>query len=449
MSLINDMLQDLDVDQGKSKPTSIGSQSVVSSSPIRFKSFLLPTMAILAIAYFLIVEFNVFGVMPERQQLHEVPKPIAMNPKWLAVASDDGKQSTTSIDTSSALTVKSIPIESAITVDVVMPAVSEPSVVTHSEANAVAAEKVNNHAIDILLGEGRLALQEDRLMTPESRSAFQLFHSVLLLDAENTSAKQGLKAVHARYLELAHAAEQRGQDTLNRHYLQRANQISPVGETLRSHTLKRSEPSYVPREARTAGSMDISETAKPNDGYLAGRIRTNYQTSLKDQLIKEVTLGHPMPLATVALADHLARANDIDSLTQFSMALFNINSNSQPYVAAQAAIVAGDLDKVKGLLAGLNSSDKIFIPSLRLLSAICQKQQDFTCAIKGYQQLVNSSEAQASDWLGFAVSLDNVGNSQGALQAYRKIENAGHSDPRVVRYIRQRIGELSNYTYGR
>ncbi len=71
------------------------------------------------------------------------------------------------------------------------------------------------------------ALEDDRLLTPESDNAFERYQAVLYLDPENERARTGLQAIVLRYLDLARSAARRGALSQAREMLERAQLVDP------------------------------------------------------------------------------------------------------------------------------------------------------------------------------------------------------------------------------
>jgi len=75
-----------------------------------------------------------------------------------------------------------------------------------------------------LLSNAKIALSENRLMSPAGDNAFERYQRVLALDPGNETARQGLRNVADRYLSLADAAVGQGETEQARVYLGRARE---------------------------------------------------------------------------------------------------------------------------------------------------------------------------------------------------------------------------------
>ncbi len=78
-----------------------------------------------------------------------------------------------------------------------------------------------------LLNNAKLALSENRLMSPAGDNAFDRYRRVLELDPENRPARDGLRAVADRYLVLAEASSKGGDAPAARDFLVKARRADP------------------------------------------------------------------------------------------------------------------------------------------------------------------------------------------------------------------------------
>ncbi|MEZ4278553.1 MAG: serine/threonine-protein kinase [Myxococcota bacterium] len=75
-----------------------------------------------------------------------------------------------------------------------------------------------------MLQNAKLALGENRLMSPAGDNAYDRYRSVLRLEPGNAAAKSGLREIAARYVALANAAVDEGDTATAREHLRRARQ---------------------------------------------------------------------------------------------------------------------------------------------------------------------------------------------------------------------------------
>jgi hypothetical protein len=106
-----------------------------------------------------------------------------------------------------------------------------------------------------MLAEADYALSQDRLLTPIEDNAFDRFHSVLLMDPNNKSAKTGLQTIALRYIEMARNSIARGQYAQAQNHINNARGIDPQSPLLDETTayLRRERAAQPPVQAYKPG----------------------------------------------------------------------------------------------------------------------------------------------------------------------------------------------------
>lgn len=100
----------------------------------------------------------------------------------------------------------------------------EPEPVVVDQARLDDAELARRYVADILY-QGMRALAADRLMTPAEDSAYHYFSRALALDPDNQIAKDGMRDIAGRYLQLADLAGRQGQFGNAETFMRRAEQV--------------------------------------------------------------------------------------------------------------------------------------------------------------------------------------------------------------------------------
>ncbi len=93
-----------------------------------------------------------------------------------------------------------------------------------AEAAREDAERHRRYIADILY-DGMRALRADRLMTPADNSAYHYFSRVLALEPDNAVARDGMRDIALRYLQLADTASRQGQFDNAETFLRRAESV--------------------------------------------------------------------------------------------------------------------------------------------------------------------------------------------------------------------------------
>lgn len=93
-----------------------------------------------------------------------------------------------------------------------------------AEAAREDAERHRRYIADILY-DGMRALRADRLMTPAEDSAYHYFSRALAFEPDNTVARDGMREIALRYLQLADTASRQGQFDNAETFLRRAESV--------------------------------------------------------------------------------------------------------------------------------------------------------------------------------------------------------------------------------
>lgn len=109
-----------------------------------------------------------------------------------------------------------------------------------SPASVEVLRKSEREALSLpdLLYAGLQALDADRLLTPEETSAYSYFARALRLDSDNEIAREGMRAIVARYLQLAREAIGNGSFDAAELMIDRAGVVDPAAAEI---TLVRAE----------------------------------------------------------------------------------------------------------------------------------------------------------------------------------------------------------------
>lgn len=483
MSLINDMLKDIDRDQSSGEPPI--PNGLVEKKPEKstgVRRFLLPGVALTAVAYALLIEWNLLGIMPYKKSAPmEIPQPIALNSKWLkptetptAIGIEQPAAVATQMDTTSVAnpqnstaiqdTSTELRSDSLAVTDLTKAVAEEVGTKKSDTANAVVAEAdttkqfvpeqasesqqavINQPqpvAIQRLLDAATRALMENRLTTPAGDNAFQLYKSVLVIDPDNAAAHSGIEAIRQRYLHWLDKALAENKTTAAQMYWQKARSVGVDVPTLSSYeTALHSSPQKADAAPTlvTLSEATITPAIIPNDEELAERLRRDGLRREQDalRLIKQM----PNALqSSVALADLYVDRRAVADLRRLAELLKN--QPAQNYVMAQLMVLDGKEQAALGALTASEFSGDAEQQRMRLLAGLRQKGGEHDAAMKLYATLVTAAPDNVSDWLGLAVSADKSKLIGTALNAYEKVLLLRHPDQRVMQYARQRQQDLS------
>lgn len=456
MSLINDMLKDLDRDQpGSEPPLPAGLVARKRETSAGLRRYLLPGVALLAIVYALLIEWNVLGIMPDKTSAAaEIPQPIAINSKWLT-------QPVPVIDTPerAPTPVESVvPAEEQATVAEGYAAAAEEHA---TDAVTPPAEESHADAVQQLLAAAAQALAANRLTTPVGDNAYQLYSSVLVIDPTNLAAHSGIESIRQRYLQWLDEALREQRTAAARLFWQKAKSVGvdtaalealagdtflldavtdEAGALASYQTADTQTGENSPATSTPHAAAKITPAKMPNDDYVAERLRREGWRGEQDAL-RLLARVPGAPQTVVALTDLYVERRSLTDLRRLADTL-----TDQPvgaYVLAQLLVLDGQEQRALDVLAGAELSGFAEQQRVRLLAGLRQKAGDYAAAMELYAALVSASPDTVGDWLGLAVSADKAKLTGTALNAYEKVLLLGHPDQRVMQYARQRRQDLS------
>lgn len=107
---------------------------------------------------------------------------------------------------------------------------------------------------------------------------------------------------------------------------------------------------------------------------------------------------------------------------------------------ARVYAVTGKFNRAYQVLSVLDNS--LNSEYQQALANMASQSQQFKAAIKAYQKLLALYPEQGKWWLGLAIALDSDSQYQQANLAYRKALKSGHISESSVAFVKQRIVEL-------
>lgn len=507
MSLINDMLRDLD---GYTEASSDKQSLQIDLTPEKKKTSVakrlwLPALAIVTVLYAVIFEWNGLGLFPEQKTTPvEIPAPIALNSKWLNVPAEnpaspsrEGKVVLASVEEkspdnnfSASDNNAAASISATHDSDSAAQAIQQPSGIQleKTDEKFSEGESASNIAVrksvERLLIAADSALTEDRLTSPAGNNAYQYFKSALLLDSENANALQGISSIQERYLSWLKRALAEQRYPAARLYMERARAVGVPEHTLAAYAknlaAESASTTLVPAENNTdavVGSVERAVSVGNSTKEMAGNTTNikNYSGDMSDDASDKssmITLavnsdvemaanlrargwrsepetlgwlaGAPeIEQTAVTLADFYAAQSRLAKLQTLAGVLTQRAHPASAYAAAQAAILSGNERNAVDRLAAVEFFGMAEERRLRLLAGMQQKIGDSNTAMELYSRLIRMAPGNVTDWLGLAVSADSSGHKNTALNAYEKVLQLRHPDSRVMQFARQRLQDLS------
>ncbi len=426
MSLLNDMLKDLDEVKQRSGKTQVNHGEKRTLEKSRKTGWVFPAVALLALGYFLIVEWNVLGVMPEPAKDVSPDTSKAAN-EWSTrlnarLAEEKAKQAR----------------ESKQSVSAVLDTNEETLTETTAELDAQ-----NSYVNDLqsYLKRASTLMSEGSFELENARRAFGLFRSALALDANNTLALQGVENIKNAVIDRLHVLEREKntsalEETLN---LARAVNVSKDNLdmfTASVNTLK------APTSTQPAPASQLIRASKEiKDQELAAKISRFGPEDYQAQVFDRLKDGKPTANSVIVLAKQYFANENVNKLKALERVLSS-NLPLQKFVKAHRYGIEQGVERSVVLLEAINLPFELEHERVRQLAGFYQALKQHKNANFLYRQLTASHFSTVDDWLGLAVTYEAQGQSRYALIAYQKVRKIGHYDENISRYVQSRLRAL-------
>ncbi|ROQ20656.1 hypothetical protein EDC38_1269 [Marinimicrobium koreense] len=450
MSLMNDMLRDLDR-RGGTSPNPAG-PSTHRTQPMQSRYFVgaglavLVALVIAALVFWSLVGAGGEGSAPMTEQ--PVPAIDSAPVAESTVAEPEPRMPATR------------EVEAAL---------SQP--VTQKPVEAIPDESQDSdfsEDIQVLLDKARQARDRDRLTRPAGDNAYEYYQQVLALSADHPVALAGLAAIAQRYRELAEAAMDREALDAAQQFLRRARSVDPQLsgmqnsearlETLRNRSQSEgTEPET--EKAADASSLNVQLDLASEDRRRAQQARQWWSRDQRSRArhFLEQTLAQwpedrvPPTVSTVALVEfYLQEGNDsqAEQLLNESRAL---SDDEHSRLGAELWSLRGDNARALALLENSAEHAEGNEPYRALWARLNYEQGRHEQAANHYRQLLSDFGAQPAYWLGLGLAEDARQQAAAALQAFEQALASGAYDGResIRRYLEGRVGVLVRRTENR
>lgn len=297
------------------------------------------------------------------------------------------------------------------------------------------------------------ALERDRLLTPAHDNAVFYYQSMLALDQSNAAAKDGLRAVAERYIELYERLQARGDDIAAADMLANAERVLPGSTALLATPAAGRSP------GRIASPENVSVNAAPDPEPVSAV--TLSAASQRSQLLNQVISLNQRGQysAVVALLEPEAANGSTDAALMSAL--------------HAAYLATGDIDRAKTLsqrpglpdhvaslmraqLAVTNNDYVAAISELEQTPPAPSENPEYFTLLAGlyyetgrhqdsqflYRELLKQDTRNGRWWLGYAVASDALNHTdtlmayQGALKYLVRTDSARQ-------YAEQRVSQLS------
>lgn len=340
--------------------------------------------------------------------------------------------------------------------------------------------------IAALLADAENAFSRDHLTTPREDNAHDRYRAVLVLDPENSAARDGLERIQRRYLIFLKQAINEGETArmqvlekkallagLPAEELERFKQsllsgsAAPVGAPSPmpvATTATAPAPAAPAPQASTPTASSSSQPAvpptrpeaSPTTGVTAGfgqedrktaedaRRRLSTGDSAGAQvLLENFVRQHPQSQeAAHALLDLYLDSNRDAAAAALLERSIQLPADLRMFLAAQLDIRA---DRYRDALLKLQSQEPAperAAAYFALRAGVHYKLEDYSAAARAYRGLIAFDGQNPSYWLGLAVALD-AAREEGALEAYERVQQLAEAGATYAAYVQERINALS------
>lgn len=471
MSLINDMLQDLDSRKHLQNTDSVSDAEIADAEITVAPNDSAAPRAVWIFLGLLLAAFIGFWLVQPLVTGFGFAKPTPPQELVDSVTEKDEDTATT-IATTTAI---KIPVEPPVA------AVDTAQVIntenTHESINnipveviaenivAVAADK-HQAQIEKFLSAAEVALNNNRLSLPRGQSAYDLYRRVIAIDANNAQALDGLQKVKTRYAGLI-------EDALAATEFKRAkqlvNRVENLSLTFRSFQLEnyrnRIQEQLLAAQSASAEPSETTSVAVDNqnnaDTYLAiNKTLVSRELALARETQQLFALGRGTEAA--AQLEHFISDNATANLsrillfdfyldqTQLSRArkvmepVHAMDAATLAYMQARLAMMSSGAGSAIALLEKQKPEENIAEIYNTLLAGLYQKEKSHGKAAALYASLIELNPSSVTYWLGMGISRDALGEHQPALNAYNVVLAHKNLDEKVRNFVKTRIQALSS-----
>lgn len=436
MSLLNDMLQDLDGDKKNIAPDS-EPQAVKPKSKV--KSLLLPAIAIVAVVAWLVIELDVLGLFPKKAPA-ALPEDYTLNSNWsdrLKAQKAEQEEAPASVD------VANKPAE----------AQTQPqSKADQVDSKNFTSQNTNNlqesaAAVAQLLAHAQERFERGQLLHPKNDNAYQLYSNVLILSPGNQVAIDGINAIrdYAKVTleDTAKAGDARALESA----IAQAELAELSTEVIDAYQ-KRLERMQVASSTKTVKTTEskkevVEKSAKQTDIELANHIKSGELLAHEQRALSVLTHSKEYQRTALALVKAYFQMGDVQKLGFIQATLEARSQSISNYSGAHKHTLLGEYEKAIELLVPISLPSGFDVERMRMLAALYQMNNNWSSAEAIYANLSASPQATVDDWLGLAVANQNLGNEQKARLAFERVVYLGHEDPNIINYAKTRVKKLA------
>ena len=346
--------------------------------------------------------------------------------------------------------------------NVILPTITEATFAKSEQSELAAnalhlpiAEKLidpQRQIIEELLESGARALLMDRLTSPAHDNAYDYFTRVLKLEPDNQTANSGLQQIGERYLVLMNSAYAQGDRNKAERLRRKAIAVgASVAEAAPASAPGTGEESIltlgaVTTSPATASSASLQKSFASRDRETVGRA----EELLKEQgrqaavnLLQQFVAQYPHSIeASARLAQMYLDGADLNRAEELLASLGHLPAQQYAYLHSQLFTArkqyATALSQLQQYRPGLSEHPRYYA----LEAALLHKAKRYHESADAYKQLLALDADNGAYWLGLAAALD-ASASPGALEAFRQAKHYAQQGAGYLSYVSSRINDLS------
>lgn len=337
--------------------------------------------------------------------------------------------------------------------------------------------------ISELLAAASKAFALDRLLSPAEDNACDRYREILLLEPNHPQAINGLESAANRYINLALDYAAQGNTLRAKVLLRRAEAVMPESTVVRNNieqarerllAIKKqddvrlqplqAEGSPVSAQLEDEGAAQqekdsVKVAAPSNQNFVrsssnewrdlntARKAKRLISKGRIDDAVVALKLfldGAPESLHSLDLLLHtLIERGDIAEAQRYLLAAKHLGSSDIIEYNAHILVATDSVSEAIELLeTQLPSASEDYSYQV-LLAGLYHRDGNYTSSVAAYSRLLREHDKKSEYWLGLAVSLDSLNRDDEALQAFISAKDATQNK-QVQRYIAARIQALTN-----
>ena len=438
MSLVNDMLRDLEQRESKSqRPSHTFAESAGSSRGSAFRYG--------AISFAVVLGVCAIGL-------------------WWQQGLNTAEKGAASVGEPAASAQVSAAVSSVASSSTVADLVSAPVELEDQEPLDI---QPTISALQENLIKGKAALLADQLTRPLDASAFLFFQKALSLAPQNPEAIAGLQAIADRYATLALRQLEQGERDGARRMLEKAEGVWPDRESVarvrdqlaagilerayaQSSSVASSSASPLMSPPASVSDSAVTQTLASQDRAAVAEARTlieSGKTSSAAQQLHDFLQEQqqqrrwPEQSRRTLLELYLAQNNMAQARGLLTTGL---PAEQAAYLQAKIANNEGDYEAAIGHLESalddVDTSDETY---RALMASLYQRLERSASAQVYYTRLLQAFGSKARYWLGLGVAMDRQGDYPAAANAYRRAQSAADTNTTIQNFTRQRLAQLN------